>query len=145
MKKYSIILLSIIILFLSFIKSWYSDQLFDLLYVFYIIPNIILFLLFNFCLIKGIKQIRKEHYIDYVSLIVLLIAVLLFVFFPFRKCKVKYELEKLEEDRMIVIEKIKKNEIVQSDDNDMIKLTGEQKNVLLVVIFQFIKMMKKDK
>ena len=41
------------------------------------------------------KQIRKEHYIDYVSLIVLLIAVLLFVFFPFRNCKVKYELEKL--------------------------------------------------
>ena len=118
--------ISIIILILSVVKSWYSNQLIDLLFVFYFIPNLILFLLFNFCLVNSIKKIKEKFYINYINLIILLISVLLFIFFPFREFKVKYELDKFEDERLKIIEKITNYEL-KIDEIGNVKLPKEYK------------------
>lgn len=95
MKKYITLIISILVLILSFTKSWYSDFLFDKLFIFYIISNFILFVMFNFCFIASLRKIISKHEpINILSIIILLISVLLFIFFPFRKIKVNYELNK---------------------------------------------------
>ena len=126
MKKYLMLFISIIILILSVVKSWYSNQLIDLLFVFYFIPNLILFLLFNFCLVNSIKKIKEKFYINYINLIILLISVLLFIFFPFREFKVKYELDKFEDERLKIIEKITNYEL-KIDEIGNVKLPKEYK------------------
>ena len=75
MKRYWILIISILLLFLSFIKSWYSDLLFDKLFIFYIIPNLLLFILFNFCFITSLEKMAKERkLINVISITILLCA-----------------------------------------------------------------------
>lgn len=132
MKKNLMFSLSIIILILSFLKNWYSIELLDLLFSFYIIPNIILFLIFNICLIKIIENLRKEKlFINYVSLVILMITVLLFLFFPFREFKFKYEFNKYEKSRLEIVEKTRKFELVPYDKIGNIKLPKEYKKYSL--------------
>ena len=127
MKKYGILIISILILFISFIKSWYSDFLFDKLFIFYIIPNLLLFILFNFCFITSLVKIGKERkLINIISIIILLFSVLLFVFFPFRKVKTDYELNRFEKARLEIIDKIIHNEL-KPDDLGNVKLPKEYK------------------
>ena len=127
MKRYGILIISILILVISFIKSWYSDFLFDKLFIFYIIPNLLLFILFNFCLITSLVKIGKERkLINIISIIILLCSVLLFVFFPFRKIKTHYELNHFEKARLEIIDKIIYNEL-KPDDLGNVKLPKEYK------------------
>lgn len=127
MKRYGILIISILILVISFIKSWYSDFLFDKLFIFYIIPNLLLFILFNFCLITSLVKMGKERkLINIISIIILLCSVLLFVFFPFRKIKTHYELNHFEKARLEIIDKIIYNEL-KPDDLGNVKLPKEYK------------------
>ena len=97
MKKYKILIISILTLIISFVRSWYSDFLFDKLFIFYSIPNLLLFVLFNYCFITSlIKIVKERELINVISIIVLLCSVLLFFFFPFRKVKTNYELNSFE-------------------------------------------------
>lgn len=127
MKRYGILIISILILVISFIKSWYSDFLFDKLFIFYIIPNLLLFILFNFCLITSLVKIGKERkLINIISIIILLCSVLLFVFFSFRKVKTDYELNHFEKARLEIIDKILYNEL-KPDDLGNVKLPKDYK------------------
>ena len=113
-KKYSIILiiLSFIFLVASFFKNWYSDQIFDSLFLLPLVLNIVLIILFNILMILSVFLIVKNKlYISFVSVIILLISIILFVFFPFREVKVKYEVNKYEKQRLEIIEKIKNKEL----------------------------------
>ena len=127
MKRYWILIISILLLFLSFIKSWYSDLLFDKLFIFYIISNLLLFILFNFCFITILVKIAKERkLINVISITILLCAVLLFIFFPFRKVKINYELNRFEKKRLEIVDKILYNEL-KPDDLGNVKLPKEYK------------------
>lgn len=128
-KKKSIILiiLSIIFLVASFFKSWYSDQLFNSLFLFALIPNIILMILFNVLMILSITLIVKDRlYINFISIIILLISIILFVCFPFRELKVKYEVNAYENQRLEIIELIK-NEELKPDEYGNVSLPKKYK------------------
>ena len=127
MKRYKILIISILTLFILFVKSWYSDFLLDKLFIFYIITNLLLFLLFNYCFITSLVKIVKERkLINFISIIILLCSVLLFAFFPFRKVKTNYELNNYEKTRLEIIDKIIYNEL-KPDDFGNVKLPKEYK------------------
>ena len=125
MKKYITLIISILVLILSFTKSWYSDFLFDKLFIFYIISNFILFVMFIFCFITSLRKMTSKYeLINILSIIILLISVLLFIFFPFRKIKVNYELNKYEKARLEIVDKIILGEL-KADDLGNIKLPNK--------------------
>ena len=139
MKKYKILIISILTLIISFFRSWYSDFLFDKLFIFYSIPNLLLFVLFNYCFITSlIKIVKERELINVISIIVLLCSVLLFFFFPFRKVKTNYELNSFEKARLEIIDKIIYNEL-KPDDFGNVKLPKEYKKYSMsgeVTIYQ---------
>lgn len=139
MKKYRLLIISILLLVLSLIKSWYSDLLFDNFFIFHIILNLLLFILFNFCFISSFVKIVKEHnVINIISIIILLCAVLLFILFPFRKVKTNYELKRYEKARLEIVNKILCNEL-KPDDLGNVKLPKEYKKYSIsgeVTIYQ---------
>ena len=139
MKRYKILIISILTLFISFVKSWYSDFLFDKLFILYIISNLLLFLLFNFCFITSLVKIVKERkLINAISIIILLCSILLYAFFPFRKVKTNYELNSFEKARLEIIDKIIYNEL-KPDDFGNVKLPKEYKKYSMsgeVTIYQ---------
>lgn len=127
-KKYFNLIFSIILLIISFLKSWYTDELFDALFILIIIPNFILFILFNVCFIKTLVDFfQKKEICNLISLVILLLLFLLFIFFPFRKAKVKYELDRYEKGRIEIVNKIISKEIKPDDDLGNIALTHEYK------------------
>lgn len=139
MKKYKILIISILTLIISFVRSWYSDFLFDKLFIFYSIPNLLLFVLFNYCFITSlIKIVKERELINVVSIIVLLCSVLLFFFFSFRKVKTNYELNSFEKARLEIIDKIIYNEL-KPDGFGNVKLPKEYKKYSMsgeVTIYQ---------
>ncbi len=139
MKKYITLIISILVLILSFTKSWYSDFLFDKLFIFYIISNFILFVMFIFCFITSLRKMTSKYeLINILSIIILLISVLLFIFFPFRKIKVNYELNKYEKARLEIIDKIILGEL-KADDSGNVKLPNEYRKYSLsgeVTVYQ---------
>lgn len=119
MKKYLLLILSISFFIVQFLNRWFSDQLFDKLFLFYSLLNLLLFVLFVILLISVIKNIIKSRSIaNIVSLIILIITVLLTLFFPYREIKTKLELELFENDRNKIIEMIKNNKISPDEYNN---------------------------
>ena len=127
MKKYKILIMSILTLLISFARSWYSDFLYDKLFIFYSIPNLLLFVLFNFCFITSIIKIVKEReLINVISIIILLFSIVLFVWFPFREAKVKHDVNAYEKQRLEIIELIK-NETLKADEYGNVNLPKKYK------------------
>lgn len=128
MKKYYTVILSLILLILSIINNWYADQLIDGLVIFYIIPIIFLVILFNYLLITSfIKIFRDKKYENIISVIILTVVVLLYLYFPFRETKVNFELNRYEGARLEIIELIKKEELKAKDESRSVKLPNEYK------------------
>ena len=112
MKKYKLLIISVIVMILSFLNSWYSDQLFNILFVLYLIPVLILFISWVTCLILSIKKIIKErNIISFATFGIVILTALLIIFFPFREAKVKLELYIYEDDRLEIIKMIDDNEL----------------------------------
>lgn len=128
-KKYSNLILSILILVFSFIKCWYSDYLLNLLFVFYIILDLILLIGYFICLIKNVRNLKQKiNIINILTTIMLVITAILVLFFPFRDSKIKYELNLYEKDRLKVIDMIKNNEL-KSDEIGDITLPNKYKKI----------------
>lgn len=117
MKKYYSIILSIIYLILWFVNSWYTDELVDSLFIFYMIPSLIIFSgLFIWLLIVSIIKVFKDkQYINIISITILIVVLLLSKYFPFRELKVKLELDKYEQSRLSIIRMVKENELVPDE------------------------------
>lgn len=129
MKKYSNFILSILILIFSLIKCWYSDYLLNLLFVFYIILNLILLIGYFICLIKNVRNLKQKiNVINILTTIMLVITAILVLFFPFRDIKIKYELNLYEKDRLEVINMIKSNEL-KSDEIGNVTLPNKYKKL----------------
>lgn len=127
MKKYNTLILSILFFIISFIKNWYSDELFDNFFLLALVPSIILIVLFNVILIKSIIQIdKRKEYINVISIIILLISIIFF-FFPYREVKTKYELDKYEPERLQIIKMIEKGQLKPKDELGNISLPNKYK------------------
>ena len=119
MKKYLMLILSILLLIITFIYNWFSDQLLDLLFVYILIPNFVLFIAFIICFVLNIRKfIMQKNAINFSSLIVSIIIILLVLFFPFREIKTRLEFNLYIDKRNQVIELIKNNKINVNDYNN---------------------------
>ena len=128
-KKYSNLILSILILIFSFIKCWYADYLLNLLFVFYIILDLILLISYFICLITNIQSLKQKiNVINISTTIILVIIAILVLFFPFRDTKIKHELNLYEKDRLEVIDMIKNNEL-KSDEIGNVTLPNKYKKL----------------
>ena len=105
MKKHRLLIMSILLLLVSFVTAWYNDLIFHRL-SFLVLPiYIILPVCFIALLVISIKRIgKRKEYVSFFSIAVLVLLVLLLVFFPFRVAKAKAELALYEADRLEIIE-----------------------------------------
>ena len=145
LKKYNTLILSILFFIISFIKNWYSDELFDKFFLLALVPSIILIVLFNVILIKSIIQIdKRKEYINVISIIILLISIIFF-FFPYREVKTRYELDKYEPERLQIIKMIEKGQLKPKDEIGNISLPNKYKKYSISDEVFYIKTMKRDK
>ena len=108
MKKYGLLILSILLLIVCFLLGWYNDQLTSTGLILLAFPIIlILFGCFVTLLIVCIVAIIKRRaYINFISIGVLGLLILLILKFPFRDTKVNYELDHYEADRLKIVDMI---------------------------------------
>lgn len=112
MKKYMLLIISIIILILSFLNSWFYDVLFDSLFVLGLIPSVILIISWILCFVFSIlKLIKNKELLNILSLVIVVFTAFLILFFPFRKNKVKLELEFFEEGRLEIIQMVEDDKL----------------------------------
>ena len=60
MKKHSLLIMSFILLLVSFIAAWYNDHLFNHLFVFALSIHIVLFICFVVLLVMNIRRIDRK-------------------------------------------------------------------------------------
>ena len=129
MKKYILLIVSVIVLMLSFLNSWFSDMLFDSLFIFALIPNLILFIGWVVCLVISIiKLIKDKSVLNIVPMIVTILTALLVFLFPFREAKVRFELNLYEDKRLEIIKMIEDNKL-EVDDLGNVELPDKYKKV----------------
>lgn len=129
MKKNNLLILSILFFMIQFLNRWFSDQMFDKIFLLYCLINFLLFVLFLILLIFVIKNvIKNKSTVNIVSLIFLVTTILLTIFFPYRQIKTKLELELFENDRNKIIEMVKNNKI-SPDENNNAKLPSNYKKL----------------
>lgn len=108
MKKYSLLLLSILLLIVCFLLGWYYDRLASTALIFSAFAVILILLacyviLLVLCVFRIIKH---KAYINFFSIGFLGLLILLLLKFPFRDAKVKYELDRYEADRLKIVDLI---------------------------------------
>lgn len=123
MKKYSLCIVSTIFLIVSTLYMWYSDYLFNKFFVISILPLFLFFFLFNFLvLISLISIFKNKNYINILTVFILFIMLLIYLFFPYREAKLSVEWNKYKDKRNKVIELVRK---------DKISYLGDSKNAIL--------------
>ena len=128
MKKYRLLLLSILLLLISFVVAWFSDLLFDALFVLIFPLFILLFICFVVLLVESIKGlVKRKEKPCLASLAVLVLLFILITRFPFRDARVRLELNLLEEDRMKVVDMIRTDQLQPKDEIGNIILPDEYK------------------
>lgn len=129
MKKYVLLIVSIIVMVLSFLNSWFSVQLLDSLFIFALIPSLVLFIGWIICLVLSIIKLNKDKNVfNIISLIVVVLTALLVLFFPFREAKVRLELNLYEEECLELIKMIEDNKL-EVDDLGNANLPDKYKKV----------------
>ena len=139
MKKYILLIISVIIMIISFLNSWFSDQLIDSLFIFALIPSLVLFVGWIICLVISITKIIKvRNVFNIISLIAVILTAVLVLFFPFREAKVRLELKLYKEERLEIIKMIEDNKL-EVDDIGNAELPDKYKKVSTsgeVVVYQ---------
>lgn len=113
MKKYKLLILSILLLITCFLLGWYGDRLASTALIIHA-PLILLILLGCFVALLVaciVAIIRHRAYINFFSIGVLCLLVILILKFPFRDTKVKYELDHYEADRLKIVDLIKDGQL----------------------------------
>ena len=68
MKKYSLLILTLIILILSFLNCWYSVELLDLLFIVTFILNLVLFIIYITCFKLVVKElVQNKNIVNIIS------------------------------------------------------------------------------
>lgn len=112
MKKYFLVIYSVLNFAINFVCFWFSDLLFDRFFVFGLIPvlfSLILLVVLSILIIRAIQKNKDMK--SYIATVVCIVTITTIVFFPFRMAKVKTELLLLEEERFEIFEMLKENKI----------------------------------
>ena len=129
MKKYELLIASIVVMVLSFLNSWFSDELLDSLFIFILIPNLVLFISWITCLVFSIiNLIRDKRIINVISLIIVILTAFLILFFPFRETKVRLELNLYEAERLEIIKMVEDKKL-ETDEFGNVDLPYKYKRV----------------
>ncbi len=127
-NKYIIILAAIVLAILSFLKNWYSDQLSNFLWIGLLGLGVLLKAFYIIILILAIKAFCKEKSsTTVIALIILFITLITYVFFPFRDMKIQYELDKYEDKRMEIVNKVINKEFINIDEYGNMELPTKYK------------------
>ena len=112
MKKYILLVLAFIFLIVSFILSWYSDELLYFLFIFKVLLDILFLILLSIFLIIILKiTISKgKKLVNYLTTIVLLISAIIFIL-PMRFIKAKVEFKLYKNERNEVINMVRNGKI----------------------------------
>lgn len=114
---------------LSFLNSWFSYQLLDSLFIFALIPNLILFVAWVACLVISIiKLIKDKSVLNIFPMIVTILTALLVLLFPFREAKVNLELKLYEVEHLEIIQMVENNKL-EIDDMCNAKLPNKYKKL----------------
>lgn len=122
LKKYSLLIFSIIISILLFLEHWFEGELFSCLWVIALLIYIPLLIGYCICLFLSVIQIiSKKHEKKYslLSIIILGGVAILDLFFPFSKVKAEVELILYKNQRNEIIKKVKNNEYSYYDDGNI--------------------------
>ena len=123
MKKYVLLILSVLLLLVSFAAAWYGDHLFNHLFVLAIPIDLALLICFIVLLAMSvIRIIKRKEYVNVWSLAVLALLVVLIFRFPFRDARVKYELNRFETDRLEIMEMLRTHQLQPYDSIGNVEL-----------------------
>ena len=112
MKKYRLLILSVLLLLVSFAAAWYEDHLFNHLFVLVFPIHLMLLGCFIVLLVLSVRGIiKRKEYVNFFSIAVLALLVVLLVKFPFRDARVKLELNRFEADRLEIVEMIRSHQL----------------------------------
>ena len=123
MKKNVLLILSVLLLIVSFAAAWYNDHLFNHLFILMIPVYLMLLACFIALLVLCIVRIiKRKEYINFLSLAVLALLVVLLLKFPFRDARVKLELNRFEADRLEIVEMIRTHQLQPYDSIGNVEL-----------------------
>lgn len=112
MKKYVLLILSVLLLLVSFAAAWYGDHLFNHFFILVIPIYLVLLCCFIVLLVLCIiRIIKRKEYLNVWSLAVLALLVVLIFRFPFRDARVQYELNRFETDRLEIVEMLRTHQL----------------------------------
>ena len=116
MKKHRLLILSILLLAVSFAVRWFGDHLFSMFWVLVIPIYGLLLACFLALLVESIRRIKRDRaYSEYASVAVLVLLAILVVLFPFRAAKVRLELRLYDTPRREVVEMIRSGQLQPKD------------------------------
>ncbi len=116
MKKYKFLIISIILLILSFLNNWYRDQILNYLFIFSLISTFILLIVYVICIVFTIRDIIKSrNLINIITIMILCIIPIMLLLFPFRISKVKFEYNLFERQRIEIINMVKTEKITPDE------------------------------
>ena len=123
MKKNVLLILSVLLLIVSCAAAWYNDHLFNHLFILMIPVYLMLLACFIALLVLCIVRIiKRKEYINFLSLAVLALLVVLLLKFPFRDARVKLELNRFEADRLEIVEMIRTHQLQPYDSIGNVEL-----------------------
>lgn len=116
MKKYSLLIISIIIFISSILNGWFNDYLFDKLFIFSLAIDIFIFGLNIFCIIKNIDNYKYNKEIIYLTgCFICIFSFIITLFFPFREVRTKIELSLYDKQRNEVINLVKNKNLIPDE------------------------------
>lgn len=122
-KKYSLLIISILISIFSFLVNWYT---YDMNILLFLILFFIIFISFNTTFLKSIVYLYSEKndkkLIAFISIVILSITVVFNFNFPYETAKINAEWNKYENARYEVVELAK---------NDKLGFIGDTKSAVL--------------
>ena len=123
MKKYVLLLLSVLLFAVTFAVCWYHDHLFSVLYLFVASIYFALFVCFVILLVCSIVSIvKRTAYLNFATIAVLALLVELFLLFPFRDARVRWELNRYEADRLKIVDMLRDDRLQPTDPYGNIEL-----------------------
>ena len=130
MKRYFLLILSVLLLIVSFAAAWYNDHLFNHLFILVIPIDLMLLGCFIVLLVLCIVRIlKRKEYIIFLSLAVLALLVVLIFRFPFRDARVQLELNRFEADRLEIVEMIRTRQLQPYDSIGNVELPAGYKRL----------------
>ena len=130
MKKYSLLILSVLLFLLSFFAFWYSDWFSPVLWLLAVPVLLLLLVCFVLLLVLNIRMIvKRKTWVSAAGVAVLVLMAVTLLFFPFRDAKMKLDLVRYDDERMEIIGKIKDGQLRPRDSLGNVELPPGYKRI----------------